>query len=263
MTTITQKVVQRARSRYGLRVYERHEWGSRNASVYAYRRAHKPVSVTRADTLVQHITVTRPSGNFFRDCQVVERIGMDRFRSGVSYNFLVNMETGEIAVGQPLDAKGTHTLNDKGVSGFSFNQNLVARAIAVVGMPGTPLSAKAEAAIAGLQAAMMDVGALTDTYDYVPHSFFAFKDCPCDNTRANMPDMRKAAFAARKAKPGKHRDDDKGVNPKPKPKSRGGRVDSAIEDLEGAHTWAEGEGHKSRARRLGEALSWLKKIEAR
>jgi hypothetical protein len=57
------------------------------------------------------------------------RIGMERFGSGVSYNFLVHMQTGEVAVGQPLDAKGTHTLNEKRVPGYSYDQNLVARAI--------------------------------------------------------------------------------------------------------------------------------------
>jgi hypothetical protein len=249
--SITQKVVERARSRYGLTVYERHEWGTRHESIYAARRRLRPVRVKRADTLVQHVTVTRPSGNFFEDCRTVERIGVDRFGSGVSYNFLVNMETGEIAVGQPLDAKGTHTVNLKEVAGFSYDQNHAARAIAVVGMPGTPLSAKAEAAIAGLQAAMMDVRAITDSYDYLPHSYFAWKDCPCDATRSRMGEIRKAAFALRRSKP------------KPKPKSRGGRVDKAIEDLEGARSWAEDREHDGRASRIGKAISWLKKIGAR
>lgn len=187
MATITTRVVRRARRAYGVKVYTHRQWGSAHRAVYAARRRSHPVSRVRADTLVQHITVTRPSGSFKADARTVEGIGMDRFRSGVSYNWLVDMRTGEVAVGQPLDAKGTHTVNDKNQPGFSRDQNAVARAIAVVGMPDTPLSGRAKKSIAGLIAAMIDVGALTPGFDYKPHSFFAFKDCPCDATRDAMP----------------------------------------------------------------------------
>jgi hypothetical protein len=97
------------------------------------------------------------------------------------------MRTGQVGVGQPLDAKGTHTVNDKNVSGFSKDQNLVARAIAVIGQPGDKLSDKAARSISHILAAMAEEGATTKNPDYLPHSFFAWKDCPCDATRNRMP----------------------------------------------------------------------------
>lgn len=195
--SITQRVIRRAQSQYGVHIIGRGEWGSREETVYKWRRKYKPVKRLKADTLVQHITVTKPSGDLKADARTVERIGMERFGSGVSYNFLVDMETGHIAVGQSLDAKGTHTVNNKNVSGFSYDQNAVARAIAVVGMPNTPLSPRAHEAIAGLIAAMIDEGALTPGFDYVPHSFFAYKDCPSDSTRSQMKAIRSRAVQRR------------------------------------------------------------------
>lgn len=203
--TITQRVVERARSAYGVQVYTHSQWGSRARGVYATRRRTRPVARLKADTLVQHITVTLDtgplSGDFFRDCQTVERIGLERFGSGVSYNWLVDMKTGSVAAGQPLDAKGTHTINDKNVAGYSYDQNQVARAIAVIGMENTPLSDEAAHAISGIIAAMMDEEALTENPDYKPHSFFAWKDCPCDSTRNHMGAILDGAKNLRQRKP--------------------------------------------------------------
>lgn len=201
MSTINQRVIARARNRYGLRVYDRSQWGSRYPSVYETRRRTKP-ALQPADTVWQHITVTLDhgdlTGHFFTDVRTVERIGYERFGSGCSYNWLVDMTTGDVAEGQPLDAKGTHTVNDKDVPNFSYDQNYAARAIAVVGMPGDKLSAKAARSIAGLLAAMMDEKAITTHFDYVPHSLVAWKDCPCDPTRDRMGAIRKQAFDLRR-----------------------------------------------------------------
>ena len=226
MTTITDKVVANLRAR-GFKVQTRDQWGSKQERVYAYRRLQKPAKVP-ADTVFQHITVTLDtgplSGDFANDVRTVERIGYERFKSGISYNWVVDMATGEIAVGQPLDAKGTHTVNDKGVAGYSYDQNYWARAIAVLGMEKSVLSKKAAEAIAAIQAAMMEEGAITKTYDYVPHSLVAYKDCPCDSTRSQMSDIRKRAFEMLK-KPQKET--------KPK-KSRGQHIDAAIKHLKKA-----------------------------
>lgn len=193
MATITSKVVRNLRKR-GVTVYNHKQWGSKQRATYAKRRVWTRLGFYgkfryRADTVVQHITVTTPTDDFKRDVRVVEQIGVARFRSGVSYNWLVDMKTGEVAVGQPLDAKGTHTLNDKNVPNYSENQNLVARAIAVIGQPSTKLSKKAENSIAQILAAMAEEKATTRDPDYQPHSFFAYKDCPCDPTRDRMPEI--------------------------------------------------------------------------
>ena len=196
MATITQRVVRNARRR-GVTVLHHGHWGSKHRLTYALRRRTKRVR-SPVDTVVQHITVTLDHGpltrHFKTDMQTVERIGYERFRSGVSYNFVVDMATGMVAVGMPLDAKGTHTVNDKRVPGYSYDQNKVARAIAVLGMPNDELSPEAERSIVSLLAAMVDEGAILRTFDYDPHSKFAAKDCPCDATRSRMPAIRAAAL---------------------------------------------------------------------
>lgn len=194
--TITQKVVKAARAR-GLKVYTRKQWGTVHEDVYIWRRKNKPHSLLPqrpVDTVWQHITVTRRSGDFKADCQLIERIGFERFGTGCSYNFMVDMTTGEIGMGQPLDAKGAHTLNDNHIAGFSFDQNAVSLAIAVIGMPDYKLSGKAEAAISQLIAACIEVGAVTKGFDYEPHSLVAAKDCPCDSTRDRMSAIRHMAL---------------------------------------------------------------------
>ena len=226
----TSRVVRNLRKR-GLTVLNHDQWGSRRRATYAARRVSRPVH-RPADTCVQHITVTQPSGDFASDVRTVERIGYERFKSGVSYNWVVDMRTGEIAAGQPLDAKGTHTVNDKRVPGFSYDQNLVARAIAVVGMPGTPLSDKAEASIVAILAAMIEEGELTPGFDYEPHSRFAEKDCPCDATRDRMPAIRKAVSASGSP-----------TSARPARRTRGKRLDAALWQLRKA----KGKGNRAEA----------------
>jgi hypothetical protein len=192
MSTITERVVANARRR-GVQVLTRDQWHAQHEDVYAWRREHKPAHQP-ADTVVQHITVTLDhgplTGDFAADIRTVEKIGFERFGSGISYNWIVDMKTGMVAVGQPLDAKGTHTVNDKHVPDYSYDQNLVARAIAVLGMPTDKLTAKAATSIKRLLVAMVEEGAVTAGFDYVPHSLFAFKDCPCSSTRGQMSAIR-------------------------------------------------------------------------
>lgn len=242
MSTPTEKVVKRLINTYGVTVYRHSNFGSKARGIYALRRLERPVRVKKADTVVQHITVTRDTGDFKRDVLTVERIGTQRFNSGISYNWVVNMKTGEVAVGQPLDAKGTHTVNDKNVKGYSYDQNHAARAIAVVGMPEDQLSEAAQNSIAAILAAMMDTGAITKTFDYVPHSLFAAKDCPCDSTRDAMPGIRKEALALRKKANAK-----KVVN----------RVTKARDLLSDALQHAVNKNRKKRAKRLRKGLKEL------
>lgn len=249
-TTITDKVVANLRAR-GVKVYTRDQWGSKHGSVYATRREVKPAKMP-ADTVFQHITVTLDtgplSGDFHRDCQTVERIGYERFGSGVSYNWLVDMTTGEVAVGQPLDAKGTHTVNDKGIKGLSYDQNYWARAIAVLGMENSKLTPIAADSISAILSVMMEEGVITKTFDYLPHSHVAYKDCPCDSTRNWMPAIRKKAFAFL-AKPQ--------AQTVPKT-SRGQKVDAAIRKLKQSD-----KGKPQRKNKIQKALKALWSIKPR
>ena len=199
MPTPTQTMVRAARRR-GATVLTHRQWGSRELRTYASRRIATrrgvwPGFKLKADTLVLHITVTFDSGelrgDFKADMQTVERIGKERSGSGISYNACVDMATGMAGVGQPLDSKGTHTVNDKAVPGYSRDQNLVARAIACLGMPGALLSDAALETIVDLMVGMWEAGALTDDPDVVPHSLFAYKDCPTTAVRDRIPEIRR------------------------------------------------------------------------
>lgn len=179
--TLTSRVVRDARRR-GVKVYSRRAWRCPNPAIYGWRRKFKPHALCPehpADTLWQHISVTHGT-NIKYDMRVLHRIGMDRFNSGVSYNFAIDMETGEVGLGQALDAKGTHTINNKNIPGYSRDQNAVSHAICFIGMPGDVPSRKAIVAAGKLMAAMVSKKALTKNFDYNPHRMVAWKDCPTD-----------------------------------------------------------------------------------
>lgn len=194
--------VRRNASKRGVVILTHKQWGSKLVALYQKRLITHPVTAKMADTLWQHITVTRDDGtlpgDFRSDMQEVERIGAERFGSGFSYNFGIDMQTGMVGQGQLLLAKGTHTVNDKGIPGYSYNQNLVSRAIAWIGMPGDQISDAAKESAAQLIAAMIDEGALTDDPDYNPHSLVAAKDCPTNAGRAAMPWILARAHAVKK-----------------------------------------------------------------
>jgi hypothetical protein len=126
--------------------------------------------------------------------RTVEDIGYTRFGTGVSYNLCIDMVTGEVGIGQSLDAKGAHTLNDKNIPNFSFDQNYVALAFSFIGMPGDTLSDKAVEKTARCIAALIDTGALTVGFDYMEHAKFAYKSCPTPAVIERMPEIRELAI---------------------------------------------------------------------
>lgn len=200
--TITQRVVANARKR-GVDITTRKKWGkdSPDMGVYVTRRKTHKHAAPPSDTLWCHITVTHGYNDQqdevipIETCmQVLHGIGLERFGSGVSYNFGVHALTGKVGVGMPLDAKGTHTVNTKHIPNYSYDQNLVSLAIAFIGMPGVKPSEEALDAYAGLIAALIEEGALTKGFDFNPHSMVAPKDCPTDNMRDAMPEIRRRAF---------------------------------------------------------------------
>lgn len=191
MPTITQRVNRNAKRR-GVRVIGRKGWLN-TSRVYQTRRKTRPHMPPPSDTVWQHITVTRRT-KIRPDMRLLHKIGMERFQSGVSYNVAIDMVTGELGVGQALDASGTHTVMNKKVEGYTYNQNRVAFGIAFIGMPGDKLSSKAIHSAAKYIAALIDEGALNEGFDYNPHSMAAFKDCPTDAVRAEMPRIHKLAL---------------------------------------------------------------------
>lgn len=189
--TVTSRVVRNARA-HGVEFHDRKQWGSKLRAKYQMRRIdHKHFLLPKkpVDTLVQHITVTHDTGDFNADMRVLENIGQERFGSGISYNIVVSMKSGKVGLGQAFDAKGTHTVNKKHIPSFSYDQNGVALGIALLGMPGDQVSNAAKRSVAKIIAALIDEKALTRTFDYVPHSLFAAKDCPTDAVREVMPEI--------------------------------------------------------------------------
>lgn len=165
----------------GRRVRTRSEWGTRYESLYQSRREDKPFTLP-ADYLFAHISVTRDDGpstpEFDADMRELERIGYERFRSGISYNWAIDAITGEIGEGQPLDAKGTHTVNDKNVPGFPTNLNLYGHAVVMIGMPGVKPTVEFVKSFAAIRTAEIAEGVLVENAAIYPHSKFAAKECP-------------------------------------------------------------------------------------
>lgn len=198
--TPTQEFVATARS-LGVEILTHKQWRSRRRTVYALRRRvrkHKLLPKRPVDTLWQHITVTKDSGkhdaSFLKDLRTVEGIGFDRFLSGCSYNVCIDMASGLAGIGQPLDAKGTHTVNDKNIPGYSKDQNYVSLAFAYIGMPGDTLSIQAKKSTARLIAAGIICGFITEGFDYNPHAMVAWKSCPTDAVIKEMEGIRQEAL---------------------------------------------------------------------
>lgn len=192
------RVVRTARNR-GLKVYTQKQWGSAHPNSYRLRLVTRPTTRRIKDTLWQHISVTRDDGEskiaFFMDMRELEKIGDDRFQSGVSYNVAIDMLTGEIGIGQYFNAKGTHTLNHKGVPGYSFDQNKVSLAFVFIGMPGQKPSKRAIKAAGIMFGVLIDCKKLTLDPDYNPHRMVAAKDCPTDAVVDVMPEIKNIAFS--------------------------------------------------------------------
>lgn len=177
----------------GYKVRTREQWGSTEAETYAYRLRTKPVDFP-VSHMFAHITVTKKNGN--EGAREVEQIGMERFGSGVSYQWLVDHETHTIFEGQPLAAKGTHTVNDKRVPGFPMppeSCNYVGHAVAFMAVPGDEFCDECAEMFAAIMAAEKIEDVLRDDARYHPHSKFAAKDCPTDAVRDQLPEIHRMA----------------------------------------------------------------------
>lgn len=172
-----EKRIIRELRRAGFTVLSRKQWGSRHRPLYQWRRIHRHFP-GRAKEFFAHVTVTNRTKNFAADVRLVEQIGWDRFRTGISYNYAVDQVTGAIAIGMPHDAAGAHTLNDKDVAGFPFNLNYYGHGIAWIGNVGDRPSQRCQDAFSAIIAAEKKHGAARGGAGILPHSKFAFKECP-------------------------------------------------------------------------------------
>lgn len=191
--------------RHDTQVLTRRQWGSKHQRLYQLRRVikrHFVLPKRPVGTLWFHITVTPDTGlsrlSFKHDMQTVERVGYVRFKTGFPYNFGWDLRTGMIGVGMPLDAKGAHTVMNKTVVGYSYDQNGVALAIAGIGNVGDKPTDEAITELVKLVGSLILSRVLTYDFDFNPHSMAAYKDCPTDPLRDIMPNvLRRAKRMAR------------------------------------------------------------------
>lgn len=172
----------------GFTVLSRKEWGSRHRPLYQRRRAYRHCP-GRAKCFIAHVTVTDRTDDFAADVRLVERVGYERFRTGIRYNYAVDQRTGTIAIGMPHDAAGAHTLNDKGIDGFPDNLNAYGHGIAWIGNVGDRPSQECLDAFAAIVAAEKKHGAARDDAPIYPHSKFAWKECPLTAMAKALPSV--------------------------------------------------------------------------
>lgn len=159
----------------GFRVLTRAQWGSEYAHIYGERLRSKPVTFPVPYGFV-HLTVTNlPDMEGVRQ---VEQIGYDRFGTGISYNWVVEHAGHTIYEGQPLGAKGAHTMNDKNVPGFPENLNYFGHAVAFLGNVGDEFCAKCAELVGAIFRAEIAEGVMRENATLHPHREFAAKDCP-------------------------------------------------------------------------------------
>ena len=233
--------IQRLRAA-GYKIRTRGEWGSKELPNYAWRLRTKPVDFPVSYGFV-HISVTKEHGD--AGMRLIERIGQDRFGTGCSYNWVVDHKTDHtIYLGQPLAAKGAHTVNEKGLGHFPYNLNYHGHAVAFMGMVEDEVCDECIDTIAAIFAAekLEDVMRIGD--NIFPHRKFAAKSCPGDKLYARMRDISDAV--KRKVDAGNLRADHRvPARPAPvlaKPRPRKPRVSLAA------------------ARRAAEKAPWAKQL---
>lgn len=175
----------------GLEIVYREEWGA--VEDYTSDRALNEV----ADMFFLHIAlVNDPSdlqGDEFQVARNVERIGQQRFGSGMSYNALA-FNTGLLVEGQPLTRRGAHTVNTyerdyclthggsmvgpRTSTGYNLNVN--ARALCLPQMVDDPVTPEQIDSAARWAAAQIISGLAKKSAKWHGHRCVTAKGCPGD-----------------------------------------------------------------------------------
>lgn len=167
----------------GVECYTRAGWGSpqERAGKYAARRRTHPMPKSPALYHFLHITVTPDTDTIpegAAGARKVETYGLST-PPMVSYQDLVTNE-GRYYQGQDYGTKGTHTINDKNVSGFPHDLNLYGYALAIMQNVGDEVTDIQVDVIAMVFAARELLGLVVKGAPIYPHRKFAAKSCPGD-----------------------------------------------------------------------------------
>jgi len=176
----------------GLDFVTRDGWGAQEETTYQWRRVNRHVDLPVRRGF-WHISVTRcpERGDTADEAAVmreVEAIGQARFSTGISYNGGVT-QSGRLYLGQPLDAAGAHTLDDKGTFGpVGFNWNYAAHALVLPQNIADEVTDAQLETTAGFFAACKRAG--LNTLDTINgHREVAWKECPGNLAWARIEDL--------------------------------------------------------------------------
>lgn len=173
----------------GVEVYTREEWGSANPYAYTIRLATHPMpEPARCHFL--HITVTDDTDLPADGKEAMRKVETYGYSTPpmVSYQDCVTNE-GRYFQGQNYGAKGTHTQNDKGISGFPVDLNLFGYATAILQNVQDEVTDRQVEVIAMVYAARELEGLVVRGAPIYPHRMFSSKSCPGDKAVARLPEI--------------------------------------------------------------------------
>lgn len=203
----------------GVVCLNREQWGSRALGSYIKRRSTHPMPPAPAKYHFFHLTVTPDTDTVAEGKAGARQIEGYGYSTPpmVSYQDLLTNE-GFYFQGQDYGNKGTHTVNDKNVPGYSKDLNLEGYAFALMQNVNDEVSDIQVQLAAMVCAARELTGWVRKGAPVLPHRTFAYKSCPGDKAMERLDDIRrlKNRYVA---------------NGLPKA-SRGARFDRAIKELE-------------------------------
>lgn len=178
----------------GVECFTRDEWGSWQESQgrYAARRSTHPMPGGPAHYHFLHITVTADTDTVAEGAagaRQVETYGLST-PPMVSYQDLVTNE-GRYFQGQDYGTKGTHTVNDKAISGYPNDLNLYGYAAAIMQNVGDAVTDAQVVTLAKVYAARELAGLVRRGAPILPHRMFAWKSCPGDRAVARIDEIER------------------------------------------------------------------------
>jgi hypothetical protein len=171
----------------GLQFTTREQWGA------THNYAARPAVTIPTRYLFWHIAVIADPNDLVgterERMRALERIGNQRFKSGISYGWAV-FDTGRQYEGARLDRKGTHTVNDKELAGYPSNLNYYG--ISCV-LPQVEADEVTDAQLDGTArfGAATRRARLTTATEWYPHQKFANKACPGRRAMARLAELNK------------------------------------------------------------------------
>lgn len=171
----------------GVECYTRGEWGSARLGDYIKRRITHPMPKGPAKYHFVHITVTSDTDSVKEGkagARQIEGYGLST-PPMCSYQEMVTNEA-KYFQGQDYGTKGTHTVNDRKVKGFSRDLNLEGYALAIMQNVDDEVTDEQIILVAKVLAARELCGFVKRGAPVYPHRKFAYKACPGDKMVAAL-----------------------------------------------------------------------------